>query len=50
MDKSVIKDLIAENQDFIEKVSVLPRNVSLERQGNYVYVTKIWNTEMREYA
>ena len=38
MNKSVIKDLIAENQDFIEKVAVLPRNVSLERQGNYVFV------------
>jgi predicted AAA+ superfamily ATPase len=38
MDKSVIKDLIAENQDFVEKVTVLPRNVSLEAQGNYVFV------------
>ena len=38
MNKSVIKDLIAENQDFIENVVVLPRNISLESQGNYVFV------------
>ena len=38
MDKSVIKDLIAENQDFVEKVAVLPRSVTLEPQGNYVFV------------
>ena len=38
MDKSVIKDLIVENQDFIEKVTILPRSVSLEQHGNYVFV------------
>ena len=38
MDKSVIKDLISENQEFIEQVNVLPRSVKLERQGNYVFV------------
>jgi len=38
MDKQVIKDLITENQDFVENVSVLPRNLNLEPNGNYVFV------------
>ena len=38
MDKVLIKNLIVENQEFVESVSVLPRTVTLERQGNYVFV------------
>ncbi|MDR2563176.1 MAG: ATP-binding protein [Prevotellaceae bacterium] len=38
MDKALIKDLIVENQEFVENVSVLPRSIKLERQGNYVFV------------
>jgi predicted AAA+ superfamily ATPase len=38
MDKALIKDLIVENQEFVETVTVLPRAVKLEKQGNYVFV------------
>ncbi|MDR0749253.1 MAG: ATP-binding protein [Tannerellaceae bacterium] len=38
MDKVLIKDLIVENQEFVENVSVLPRTVKIEKQGNYVFV------------
>ena len=38
MNKQVVKDLIAENQEFIENVRVFPRVVNLEQQGNYVFV------------
>jgi len=38
MNKDLIKDLIAKNQEFVEHVNVLPRAVTLESQGNYVFV------------
>jgi len=38
MNKQIIKDLISENQDFVEQIKFLPRNIQLERQGNYVFV------------
>ena len=38
MDKQIIKDLISENQDFVESIKVLPRGMNLEPQGNYVFV------------
>ena len=34
----MIKGLIVENQEYIEKVRVLPRAIRLEKQGNYVFV------------
>ena len=38
MDKTFIKDLIVENQEFVENVSIIPRTARLEKQGNYVFV------------
>jgi predicted AAA+ superfamily ATPase len=38
MDKTLVKNLIAENQDFVENISILPRTITLEQQGNYVFV------------
>jgi predicted AAA+ superfamily ATPase len=38
MGKALIKDLIVENQEFIESVTILSRAVKLEKEGNYVFV------------
>jgi len=38
MNKQVIKGLIVENQDFVENITVFPRVMNLEQQGNYVFV------------
>jgi len=38
MDKTLIKNLIVGNQEFVGQVNVLQRAVKLEKNGNYVFV------------
>ena len=38
MEKDIIKQIILNQQEFISKVKLLPRKVSIEENGNYVFV------------
>lgn len=38
MEKDIIKQIILNQQEFISQVKLLPRKVSIEENGNYVFV------------
>lgn len=38
MDKELIKQIIGENQEFVEKVSFMERPFTFEDAGNYVFL------------
>ena len=38
MDKELFRSIISENQEYIEKISLVERSFHLEEYGNYVFV------------
>lgn len=38
MEKDVIKQIILRQQDFISQVRLLPRELEIEANGNYVFI------------
>ena len=38
MEKDIIKQIILNQQEFISQVKLLPRKISIEENGNYVFV------------
>lgn len=38
MEKDIIKQIILKQQEFISRVTLLPRKLSIEKNGNYVFV------------